>query len=342
MKPKKGRGAQINLPNQYESFHIEENPDKDVEFKKIHPKEILSKVKSPDVGFEFSLNPYLGCEHGCVYCYARNSHNYWGYNAGISFERNILYKENAADLLRKKFDKKSWKPSVIALSGNTDCYQPVERKMKITRRVLEVCLKYRNPVSIITKNILILRDLDILTSMAERNLVVVRISITTRNEELRRSLEPRTSSYKQRLKAVSTLARANVPVIGMIAPIIPGLNDFEVSHIMKDISEAGAWDVNRTVVRLNGQIAEVFTDWIHKAFPLKAGKVLNLIKQCHQGKLNDSRWHLRMRGDGVYAEMLRKTFELYRKKYFPYPKKVVLRRDLFRRPYERSLWEDLE
>lgn len=334
----RGRGAQKNLKNKYENFHIEETPGK-TSYKEVQAKSILSKVKSPDICIEYSLNPYLGCEHGCVYCYARNSHNYWGWNAGLAFEQNIIVKTNAPQLLKKEFDKKTWKPAVITLSGNTDCYQIAERKYQLTRKILQTCLNYRNPVSIITKNALVTRDIDILRELAKLNLVSVNISITSTDETLLRKLEPRTSSFQRRIKAVSELRAENIPVRVMIAPIIPGLNDFEVPKLLQLTAEAGALDAGHTIVRLNDQIGEIFSDWIQKTFPLRANKVLSLIKQCHSGKLNDSRWFTRMSGDGVYAQMINQTFSKFKEKYYKNRKMPALRRDLFRRPYERSLWE---
>ena len=335
----RGRGAQKNLRNKYENFYVEPETNNKTTYKEIEAKSILSKVKSPDVCIEYSLNPYLGCEHGCVYCYARNSHNYWGWNAGLSFEQNIIVKTNAPDLLRKEFDKKSWKSSVITISGNTDCYQIAERKYKLTREILKVCLEYRNPVTIITKNALILRDIDILQELAKLNLIHVNISITSSNEELLRKMEPRTSAFKKRLNAITKLREARIPVRVMIAPIIPGLNDFEIPELLKLTAQAGALDASYTIVRLNDQIGEIFTDWIKKAFPLKANKVLILIKQCHQGKLNDSRWFKRMQGDGIYSNIIAQTFDKFKKKYYKKNNMPPLRLDLFRRPYQRSLWE---
>jgi DNA repair photolyase len=239
----KGRGAQKNTPIRFESTEVEtflqdalydpeilsEQPN--TTFTKVYPKSIVNRVDSPDVPANWSMNPYQGCEHGCIYCYARVTHEYWGYSAGKDFEKEILVKVNAAELLEKKFKSKSWSPEPIMLSGNTDCYQPAERTFKITRSLLEVCLKYQHPVGIITKNALVLRDLDILKQLAKLNLVKVVISLTTLDEELRRTMEPRTSSSVNRLKAIEILSEKNIPVSVMMAPVIPGLNSNEIFSV---------------------------------------------------------------------------------------------------------------
>lgn len=323
----KGRGAQKAPHNRFltnELVHehweaIDEEPDMDpgrTHFIANHPKTIVNKVASPDVGLSYSLNPYQGCEHGCIYCYARNSHEYWGYNAGIDFESKIMVKHNAPELLEKYLRKRGYEPHTISLSGNTDCYQPGERKFGITRKLLEVFLRYRHPVSIITKNSLITRDLDILSQLAERNLVSVAISITTLDNELHRKLEPRTAAPKQRLKAMEALSKAGIPVMLMNAPIIPGLNDHETPDILQASANAGAMEAGYIMVRLNGAIGGVFADWIEKAYPMKAQKVLHRIQDCHQGKLNDSRFGKRMKGDGNIAQMVADVFSLNKRKYF--------------------------
>lgn len=281
----------------------------------IYPKTILNKVKSPDIGMVYSMNPYQGCEHGCIYCYARNSHEYWGYSAGLDFERKILYKKNAAQLLEAKLKSKHWKAQPIMLSGNTDCYQPIEKKLRITRALLELLYKYKHPVGIITKNALILRDLDILTEMAKLNLIHVSISITSLQESTRRILEPRTATVAKRLKTVNTLAVNNIPVNVMFAPIIPSINSHEIFDMVKVASEMGALSAAYTLVRLNGAIADLFTDWVYRAFPDRAKKILNQIKDCHGGQLNDSRFGTRMRGEGKVAEQINLQFRVAMKKF---------------------------
>lgn len=281
----------------------------------VFPKSLVNKVVSPDVRMEYSANPYQGCEHGCVYCYARNSHEYWGYGAGLDFEKNILVKKNAPQLLEETLRKKSWQGNTIVFSGNTDCYQPIERKLLITRQCLEIMLKYKHPSGIITKNSLVLRDLDILKEMAKLNTIAVHVSINTLSETTRRLLEPRTASIKQRLKAVEVLSANGIPVNVMIAPIIPSLNSHEILPVIKKVAELGAVSVAHTVIRLNGQIAILFEDWARKLMPDKTDRMLSLIAQCHGGKLNDSRWEKRMRGDGVIAKQIADTVSMGRRKY---------------------------
>lgn len=348
---KKGRGAQVVTGNSFlKHSYVKEHPeglDEPWEYKSAttyyleHAQKILNKVESEDVGSAFSMNPYQGCEHGCIYCYARNTHEYYGFSAGLDFESRIIVKKNAAELLRKHFDHPKWQPSPIMLAGNTDCYQPAERKEKITRSILEVCLEYRHPVGIITKNFLVTRDVDILQELAARRLVHVNISITTLNEDLRSVMEPRTASAKKRLEAIHILSEAGIPVRVMAAPMIPFLNSHELPAILKAASENGALDAGYIIVRLNGKIGEIFTDWVEKTFPDKAERVLNHIKQAHGGKLNDSRFGVRMRGEGEFAATLARLFRQSRGRYFA--KKEIPGYDLsaFRRPgpYQMSLFE---
>lgn len=316
----KGRGAQVNtqnkfLKNKYVLEHIEGLDEQFLEdtatqiFEET-PKKIVSESNSPDLSHMFSINPYQGCEHGCIYCYARNTHEYFGFSAGLDFERKIIVKRNAAELLEQYFNKKNYKPVSILLSGNTDCYQPLERKLKITRSLLQVFLQYRNPVSIITKNNVILRDLDILGELGKMNLVHVNVSITSLNEQLRQKLEPRTVTASGRLSVIQKLTEKGIPVRVMAAPIIPGLNSSEIPTIIKAAADRGALAAGFTIVRLNGSIAEIFTDWIHKAFPDRAEKVLNMIKACHDGKLNDSDFGRRMSGEGNIAQSIHQMFRM--------------------------------
>ncbi len=316
----KGRGSQVNthnkfLKNKYVLEHVEGLDEPMLENTATQlfvesPKKIVSESNSPDLSHMYSINPYQGCEHGCIYCYARNTHEYYGFSAGLDFERKIITKPTAPALLEEYFNKKTYEPVCILLSGNTDCYQPVERKLKITRALLEVFLKYRNPVSIITKNNVILRDLDILTEMAAMNLVHVNVSITSLNEQLRQKLEPRTVTASGRLTVIQKLSENGIPVRVMAAPIIPGLNSNEIPAIIKASADRGALAAGFTIVRLNGSIAEIFEDWIHKAFPDRAEKVLNMIKSCHDGKLNDSSFGRRMSGDGHIAESIHQMFKM--------------------------------
>jgi len=326
----KGRGAQLNTPNKFlEQEHTvdpefleycykegEESSKPATQYQEVFPKTFVNKVHSPDVEMGYSANPYQGCEHGCIYCYARNSHEYWGYSAGLDFEKKILVKKNAPKLLEQKLQGKNWQGETIIFSGNTDCYQPIERKLQITRKCLEIMLKYKHPTGIITKNSLILRDLDILKELAQLNLIRVNISITSLSEETRRILEPRTASIKQRLKTVEELTKNNIPVNIMMAPIIPSINSHEILPLVKKVSELGARSVGYTIVRLNGAIAEIFKDWIEKTLPDRAEKVLHQIEACHGGSLNDSRFGTRMKGEGEFAKQIAFQFKIARTKYF--------------------------
>lgn len=316
----KGRGAQVNthnkfLKNKYIREHIEgldeellENTATEI-FEEF-PKKIVSISNSPDLSFMHSINPYQGCEHGCIYCYARNAHEYWGFSAGLDFERKIVVKRNAASLLEDFFNKPGYKPIPIMLSGNTDCYQPIERKLKITQSLLEVFLKYKHPVSIISKNNLILRDIDLIKELSKLNLVHVTVTINSLNESLRQKMEPRTVTARSRLMVINKLASENIPVRLMLAPIVPGLNSDEIPKLIKAAADEGISAAIFTVIRLNGAISELFIDWINKAYPDRAEKVLHLIADCHEGKLNDSRWGKRMRGDGKVAESIHQLFRI--------------------------------
>ncbi len=323
----KGRGALRNTPNQFNKHVVEDFWDgsyfdeefllgnNETSYTDIFPKTIINPVNSPDVPANWSMNPYQGCEHGCIYCYARITHEYWGYSAGTEFEKNILVKKDAAALLSKKLKSRTWTGEPIMLSGNTDCYQPAEKKYGITRQLLEVCLKNNQPVGIITKNALICRDIDILKQLAEKNLVQVHLSITTLDESLRRVMEPRTSTSANKLKTIALLSDANIPVHVMLAPIIPGLNSDEVFSICEAVSKAGATSLNHTMVRLNGAIALLFEDWILKTFPLKASRVLNLIAETQGGKLGNSTFGERMKGTGAMAESIQQQIQLAKKKF---------------------------
>jgi len=321
----KGRGAQKQINNKFHQIQRERVwTDADIaeieekvktQFQLVHPKSIVNKVNSPDTNMLYSMNPYQGCEHGCIYCYARNSHEYWGYGAGLDFETKIMLKRNAPLLLENYLQNPNWKAYPISLSGNTDCYQPIERKEELTRKCLQVFWNYRHPVSIITKNALILRDIDILKNLAEHKLVHTTISITSLNEEVRRKLEPRTSSVQQKLKAIETLTNNGIPTQLMMGPIIPGLNDHEIFDVAKAASDAGAVNMIFTMVRLNGQIGTLFLDWVVQAYPSKAEKIISLIKQVHNGKLNDSRWGVRKTGEGKLATIIHRQIALAKAKY---------------------------
>jgi DNA repair photolyase len=321
----KGRGAQINTHNRFfkQSYVQEHNEMLDEEFVQqekteiiyTYPKTIINKVDSDDLPFEYSMNPYQGCEHGCIYCYARPTHEYWGYSAGLDFERKIIVKKNVVELLEKQLSNKKWEPAPIMLSGNTDCYQPVERQFELTRKILQVCLKYKHPVSIISKNVLIRRDLDLLKQLAEHNLVYVTLSITGVDEKIRQILEPRTATYKSRFATLKLLTDNGIPCGVNVAPIVPGINNYEIPEILQRAGEAGAWGAGMTIVRLNGAIGDIFKDWLFKNYPDRAEKVWNQINDCHGGNVNDSRFGVRMRGEGKIAESITQLFKLSRSRY---------------------------
>ncbi|QBA65500.1 PA0069 family radical SAM protein [Muriicola soli] len=347
----KGRGAQHNSKNKFDALHSEWRDDfleyclKEGEladnnktvYLPIFPKTIINKVTSPDVGMSYSMNPYQGCEHGCIYCYARNTHEFWGYSAGLDFERKILIKENAPELLEAKLKSKSWKAETIVLSGNTDCYQPAEKKYEITRACLEIFLKYRHPVGIITKNALLLRDLDLIIELNKYGLIGINISVTSLIEETRRLLEPRTATLSRRLKTIEILSENKVPVNAMLAPLIPGINSHELMSLAKAVSDSGALSFTHTVVRLNGAIGMLFTDWIRRTMPDKAEKVLNQIKSCHGGSLQDSRFGIRNRGEGPLATNLKEVARIARQKYFKGKKFPALNKDLHQEYKEGQL-----
>ena len=344
-KPKNyfsGRGAQRNPNNRFEknsysNEHWEgiDEPfleSKPTQYIDVFPKTIVNKVTSPDVGMDYSLNPYQGCEHGCTYCYARPTHEYWGQGPGLDFERVIFVKKNAALLLREAFEKKKWSVKPIVLSGNTDCYQPCERKFELTRQLLEVFLEYRHPVGIITKNVLMNRDLDLIGELGKLGLIAVNISITTLDEKLRRKLEPRTATGKRKLDLIEKLTSLDVPVNVMAAPIIPALNDHEILSIAKASSERGANSFHAHVVRLMGANEEIFEDWLEKNFPDRKQKVLNQLKDIHGGRVGSSTFGDRMKGEGSFAVNIRRQREIAKNKYFQHRRKFSLRTDLFIRP----------
>lgn len=323
----KGRGAQLNTDNKFLKNRYTSNEDEVIDEPLLsnqktqlfyeHPKKIVNILKSPDLKGMYSMNPYQGCEHGCIYCYARNTHEYWGYSAGLDFERKIIAKPNAPEILEKQLMNKNWKVAPIMFSGNTDCYQPVERKLKITQKLLEVLLKFKHPVGMITKNNLILRDVDILQELAKLRLVHVMVSITTLNESLRLKMEPRTATAKNRLRVIEQLNKLGIPAGVMTAPIIPGLNSMEIPVLIKAAAEHGADTAGYTIIRLNGAIKDIFTDWIQKNYPDAAEKVLHHIQSVHGGQVNDSRYGIRMRGEGNIAESINQLFKIAVKKYLP-------------------------
>jgi DNA repair photolyase len=341
----KGRGAQFNtqnkfLKNQQVKEHVEGIDDwteknNATQYFEEDAKGIVNKVESPDVGMFYSMNPYQGCEHGCIYCYARNSFEYWGYSAGIDFERKIIVKKNAADLLRKFLMHPKWECLPISLSGNTDCYQPAEQKFRLTRQLLEVCNEFNQPVGMITKNAGMLRDKELLADMAAKNLVSVLVSITSLNEDVRRVMEPRTTTGKQRLRLIEEMSKAGVRMGVMLGPMIPGLNEHEMHDIIKAASNVGATFSAYTFIRLNGAIKFLFHDWLYKNFPDRADKVWHLIEAGHGGKVNDSDWGRRMRGSGNVAEMVAMQYRKYTAKYGLNHERLELDCSQFKRPGEQ-------
>ena len=342
----KGRGAQINTRNRFlKHERVKDQLESIDDWTETNPKTIymedlaktiVNKVDSPDVGMMYSMNPYQGCEHGCIYCYARNSFEYWGWSAGIDFETKIIVKKNAPELLRKFLMHPKWECVPISLSGNTDCYQPAERKFKITRQMLEVCNQFNQPVGIITKNAGILRDKDLLQEMAKKKLVSVLVSITSFEENLRQAMEPRTTTAKQRLRIIEELGKEGVRMGVMLGPMIPGLNEQEMQRIMKAASEMGATFSAYTFIRLNGAIKLLFHDWIYKNYPDRADKVWHLIENAHNGKVNDSRFGLRMRGEGPIADLVRQQFRKYNKIYGLNDERWELDTTQFIRPGEQG------
>lgn len=337
-----GRGAQFNtknrfLKNEKTKEHIEGIDDWSEEnvptqYLEQESKTIVNNVESPDVGMSYSMNPYAGCEHGCIYCYARNVHEYWGYSAGLDFERKIIVKKNAPQLLRKFLMKPKWDATPIMLSGNTDCYQPAEQTYRLTRGLLEVCNEFNQPVGILTKNSFILKDKDVLQEMGKKNIVSAMVSITSFNEDLRRVMEPRTTTAKQKLKVINELSKAGVRMGIMMGPMIPGLNEHEMQRIMKEARDNGATFTAYTFIRLNGAIKFLFHDWLYKNFPDRADKVWHLVEQSHDGKVNDTRWGVRMRGEGNIAKLVAQQYKKYGKLYGMNAEDWSLDRTKFRVP----------
>lgn len=340
----KGRGASSQQGNRFEKNQIvlepqdwdnysdEEKPLLRTEFLRDSSKSILTENKSPDIGFRFSVNSYRGCEHGCAYCYARPTHEYLGFSPGLDFESKIMVKENGPELLYEKLMSKSYQPEPIFMSGVTDCYQPIERKLQLTRKCLEVLLKFKNPVGIITKNQLVTRDIDLLKQFAEFGGVLVFLSITTLDSDLCAALEPRTSRPEARLRAIKELAKAGIPVGVNVAPVIPGLTDHEMPQILKAASEAGATSAGYTPLRLPLSVTPLFSEWLETHRPEKKEKVLSLIRDLRGGKLNDAEFGSRMRGEGPIAANLEQMFKIYSTKYKLNAKDFDLSTEQFARP----------
>jgi DNA repair photolyase len=348
----KGRGAIANPPNRFEKMHVEddfEHFEGDAEFLEElgHVKteyfvdtsrSILAVNDSPDVPFTHSLNAYRGCSHGCIYCYARPGHEYLGMSAGLDFETRIMVKPNAPQLLREALASPKWVPTTISMSGVTDCYQPIERKMEITRGCLKVFAEFRNPVGIVTKNHLVTRDIDLLKDLSAVNAVAVYVSITTLDSNLTRIMEPRTSVPARRLAAIEALSRAGVAVGVMMAPIIPGLNDHEIPAVLQAAADAGALCASYTTLRLPWAVAPLFEDWLDRHFPDRKEKVLNRIRSLRGGKLNDPNFGTRMRGQGIWADQIKIMFETAKRKAgFDQRRMSVLSAGAFRNAAEKQM-----
>ncbi len=323
--PIHGRGASANPANRFEKLHVdlgdvdpveeEERLRRPTQYFRDGSKTIIMRNNSPDVGFETSVNPYRGCEHGCIYCYARPTHEYLGFSAGLDFESKIMVKTDAPELLRAELESRHWQPQVIVMSGVTDPYQPVEKQLRITRGCLEVLAQFRNPVAVITKNRLVTRDIDLLQELTKFDAAAVNISITSLDPKLQRVLEPRTSSPEARLDAVKQLRAAGIPVGVMVAPIIPGLTDHEAPKLLEACAGAGAQFAGYTIVRLPWAVAPLFERWLEERFPDRKEKVLGRIRDLRgNGRLNNSEWHTRTTGEGIFAEQIASLFEVGRRR----------------------------
>lgn len=324
----KGRGTHLQTANRFEENHYEVDDDSLEDWCHADPEQladqfekrpqtqclkddsqtIITRNHSPDLGFEYSLNPYRGCEHGCSYCYARPYHEYLGYSAGLDFETRLMVKEKAPELLEAELARKSWKPRTLACSGVTDCYQPIERRYRITRECLRVLRDFRNPIGVVTKNALVTRDIDYLTELAHFNASVVAISLTSLDPDLAGKLEPRATRPSGRLDAIRELAHAGVPVGISLAPVIPGLNDHEIPAILEAAREAGASFASYSIIRLPFSVRDIFADWLDNHFPGKKEMILGRIREMRGGQLNDNRFGFRMSGSGIVADQVRTLF----------------------------------
>ncbi len=346
----KGRGSQLNPPNRFggphheiDFEHLEHDTDyveslqkPTTEYIPDRTRSIVAENDSPDVGFRYSINPYRGCSHGCSYCYARQTHEFLGYNAGLDFETKILVKEDAPELFREFLTRKNWVPEPIALSGVTDCYQPAERQFKLTRRCLEVAAEFRQPMTLITKNALVLRDIDLLRNLASQNLVHVTLSITTLDAELARSMEPRTSTPSARLRAIRVLVDAGIPVRVLMAPIIPGLNDSEAPTVLAASKDAGAASAEYTLLRLPLTVGPVFWEWLERTYPNRFQRVRSRIRQARGGRFNDSEFGTRMSGTGEISRRIAEFFCLFRKRHGLDGNLPLLDCSLFRSPQPKA------
>ncbi len=314
--PIRGRGAAGNPPNRFETLSYvreedwtdPEDPAPQTQFLKDPTRTVIAYNDSPDVGFDAGINPYRGCEHGCIYCFARPTHEYLGFSAGLDFETKIVVKDNAPQLLRRELSSYRWTPQVLAMSGATDPYQPIERHLRLTRQCLEVLAEFRNPVVVITKNYLVTRDLDFLSELARHEAAAVYLSVTTLDPRLARTMEPRTSPPPRRLAAIEALAKAGVPAGVLVAPVIPGLTDHELPAIIDAATKSGARFAGYVPLRLPHAVAPLFEAWLIQHLPRKKDKVLNRIRAIRGGRLNDPRFGSRLKGEGIFAEQIAALF----------------------------------
>ena len=334
-----GRGAASNPGNRFEHEHYvftewdePEESSPETVLLKDNSRTIIAYNDSPDVGFDASINPYRGCEHGCVYCFARPNHEYLGFSAGLDFETKILVKQNAPELLRRELMLPSWKPQPLAISGVTDAFQPIERRLKLTRRCLEVLVEFRNPVVIITKNELVVRDIDLLSELARDDAALVFVSVTSLRSDLARQLEPRASQPMRRLSAIEALSKAGIPVGVLVAPVIPGLTDEEMPAILAASRNAGATLAGYVPLRLPFGLGPLFEEWLQIHAAARKEKVMNRVRELRGGRLNDPRFGSRLRGTGEYANQLAKLFEAACRKHSLNASRPALSVESFRRP----------
>ena len=353
LKYNKGRGALSNNTNRFESLAIKTDAKfihDEAAIKPVtqliedHSKSIISFNDSPDIPFEQSINPYRGCEHGCVYCYARPSHAYLGLSPGLDFETKILIKPNAQELLKRYLCKSKYQCRPIAFGTNTDAYQPVEKKLRIMRQLLELLHQHRHPLTIVTKSALVCRDIDLLSEMAKDNLCRVALSVTSLDSRLSNKLEPRAAAPQSRIRTIETLSKANIPVMVMMAPVIPFLNDSEIESVLKAVADAGALKAGYVLLRLPHEVKELFKQWLDIHAPLKANHIMSLIRQSRGGKEYDNRYGHRMRGTGEYAQLISRRFSLAKKKYGLNSQLEPMRTDLFVNPNavnpaQMNLWD---
>jgi DNA repair photolyase len=346
-EPIRGRGATANPRNRFvaldvvadDDVHELSPPSTQTVYLRDTTRSIIAHNDSPDVGFDVSVNPYRGCEHGCIYCFARPTHEYLDFSLGLDFETKILVKEDAPELLRKELCAKKWRPQTLGFSGVTDPYQPIERKLRITRQCLEVLAEFRNPVAMITKNHLITRDVDLLGELARHHAAMACISVTTLDPELARVMEPRASAPRARLEAIRELSAAGVPTVVLVAPVIPGLTDHEMPSIIAAAREHGATSAGYVALRLPYGLKDLFEQWLARHFPDRKEKVLNRVRSMRDGKLNDPNFNSRMRGEGIFADQIAAMFKLAARKAGMSERRIELSTAAFRPYGAQSLFD---